>query len=102
MNHVAMVIPGIDRLGGAELQVLQLARGLREREWRVTVIALSGTGGEAGPQLMAMGVGFFSLRSSLGLLGAERDGERRRAERSSVPSCSAAGAPVDGGENRAG
>jgi glycosyltransferase involved in cell wall biosynthesis len=67
MNHVAMVIPGIDQLGGAERQVLQLARGLQEREWRVTVIALSGTGGEAGPQLMAAGVGFFSLRMRKGL-----------------------------------
>jgi glycosyltransferase involved in cell wall biosynthesis len=67
MNHVAMVIPGIDRLGGAERQVLQLARGLRERKWQITVIALSGTGSEAGPQLLAAGVDFFSLKMRKGL-----------------------------------
>jgi glycosyltransferase involved in cell wall biosynthesis len=67
MNHVAMLIPGIDRLGGAERQVLQLARGLREHKWQVTVIVLSGTGGEAGPQLIAADVDFFSLRMRKGL-----------------------------------
>jgi glycosyltransferase involved in cell wall biosynthesis len=67
MNHVAMVIPGIDRLGGAEIQLLQLARGLHKRQWRVTVVALSGTGGEAGSQLVASGIEFLTLKMRKGL-----------------------------------
>ena len=31
MNHVALVIPGLDRIAGAERQVISLAKGLR---WR--------------------------------------------------------------------
>ncbi len=68
MNHVVMLLPGIDRLGGAELQVLQLARGMRERGWKVTVVTLSGNGGEAGPELWAAGIGYFSLRMRKGLV----------------------------------
>src|SRR5258708_16445847 len=67
MNHVAMVIPGIDHLGGAEMQLLHLARGLQKRRWRVTVVALSGTGGEAGPQLVASGVELLTLKLRKGL-----------------------------------
>src|ERR1700676_66453 len=67
MNHVALVIPGVDRLGGAELQVLELARGLHERGWRVTVIAMSGTGGDAGAGLIADGLGFLTLGMRKGL-----------------------------------
>jgi glycosyltransferase involved in cell wall biosynthesis len=67
MNHVALVIPGIDRLAGAELQVLHVALGLHERKWNVTVIALSGTGGEAGRELVAAGVNFLTLGMRNGL-----------------------------------
>ena len=31
MNHVALVIPGLNRIGGAERQVILLAKGLRRR-----------------------------------------------------------------------
>jgi glycosyltransferase involved in cell wall biosynthesis len=67
MNHAAFVLPGIDRIGGAERQVLQLAKGLHQRGWRVTLIALSGTGGDAGRELIAAGVNFLSLGMRRGL-----------------------------------
>ena len=40
MSHAAIMIPGIDRLGGAEQQAISLAKGLRRRDWRVSVVAL--------------------------------------------------------------
>jgi len=67
MNHVAMLVPTIDRLGGAERQVLLLAFGLKRRGWRVTVIALSGSGGDAGVDLAEAGIGFLSLEMRKGL-----------------------------------
>ena len=67
MSHVALVIPGLDRLGGAERQVILLAKGLTARGWRVSVVALSGTGGSAGGDLLAAGVGFLSLEMRKGL-----------------------------------
>jgi glycosyltransferase involved in cell wall biosynthesis len=67
MNHVAFVIPGIDRLGGAERQAILLAKGLAARGWRVSMVALSGDGGEAGRELQAAGVGFVSLHMRKGV-----------------------------------
>ena len=67
MSHVALVIPGLDRIGGAERQVVLLAKGLVQRGWRVTVVALSGTGGNAAGELAAAGVGFRSLEMRKGL-----------------------------------
>ncbi len=67
MSHVALVIPGLDRMGGAERQVMLLARGLRRRGWRVSVVALSGAGGEAARDLEAAGVVFQSLAMCKGL-----------------------------------
>jgi glycosyltransferase involved in cell wall biosynthesis len=67
MNHLALLVPGIDRLGGAERQVLQLAQGLHRREWHVTVIALSGTGGDAAAELATAGIDFLSLGMRKGL-----------------------------------
>jgi glycosyltransferase involved in cell wall biosynthesis len=65
--HVAMVIPTLDSMGGAERQVLLLAHGLRRRGWRVSVVALSGTGGAAATQLKEAGIRFFSLSMRRGL-----------------------------------
>ena len=65
--HVAYLIPTIDRIGGAEQQVISLARGLTLRGWKVSVIALSGSGGDAVSKLTAMGIGFRSLRMRKGL-----------------------------------
>ncbi|MGA9669690.1 MAG: glycosyltransferase [Terracidiphilus sp.] len=67
MNHVAFVIPTIDRIGGAERQVILLAKGLRQGGWRVSVVALSGTGGEAAADLVSAGIEFFTLQMRKGL-----------------------------------
>jgi glycosyltransferase involved in cell wall biosynthesis len=67
MNHVAFVIPGLDRIGGAERQVILLAQGLRQRGWRVSVVALSGTGGEAAAELTSAGAAFLTLEMRKGL-----------------------------------
>ena len=65
--HVAMVIPTLDRIAGAERQLMLLAVGLRRRGWRVSVLALAGTGGAAAEELNDAGVGFLSLGMRKGL-----------------------------------
>jgi glycosyltransferase involved in cell wall biosynthesis len=67
MNHAAVAIPGLDRIGGAERQAMLLAKGLRRRGWRVSMVALSGTGGAAAAELRDSGVGFVSLEMRKGL-----------------------------------
>ncbi|MDR3725760.1 MAG: glycosyltransferase [Terracidiphilus sp.] len=67
MSHVAMLIPGLDRVGGAEQQVILLATGMRRRGWKVTVITLSGAGGRAADEFHAAGVAFLSLGMCKGL-----------------------------------
>lgn len=67
MNHVALLIPTIDRIGGAERQVLLLARGLARRGWKVTIVALSGSGGNAAREIAAAGAQFVSLEMRKGL-----------------------------------
>lgn len=67
MSHVALIIPGLDRVGGAERQVILLAIGLVKRGWRVTVVALSGGGGDAVAELHAAEAGFMSLGMRKGL-----------------------------------
>ncbi len=44
-----------------------LAKGLRVRGWRVSVVALSGSGGEAAVELKEAGVGFQTLNMRKGL-----------------------------------
>lgn len=67
MNHIALIIPGLNRIGGAERQVILLAHGLKNRGWRVSVIALSGTGGDAAAELTAAGIAFLTLEMRKGL-----------------------------------
>ncbi|HEY1766012.1 MAG TPA: glycosyltransferase [Terracidiphilus sp.] len=67
MNHIAFVIPGFIRIGGAERQMVELAKGLQRRGWRVSVVALSGPGGAEGAELSQSGVAFLSLRMVKGL-----------------------------------
>ena len=67
MSHAAVAIPGLDRIGGAERQAMVLAKGLRRRGWRVSMVALSGTGGAAAAELRDSGVGFTSLEMRKGL-----------------------------------
>ncbi|MGA2534520.1 MAG: glycosyltransferase [Terracidiphilus sp.] len=67
MKHIAFIIPGLDRIGGAEQQMLLLAHGLRRHRWRVSVVALSGFGGSAGVELAADGIAFMTLKMRKGL-----------------------------------
>lgn len=66
--HIVYLIPTLDRLGGAERQVLLLANGLARQGSRVTVIALSGTGGHSAQRLRSSGISFRSLQMRKGLL----------------------------------
>jgi glycosyltransferase involved in cell wall biosynthesis len=67
LSHIALVIPGLDRIAGAERQVILLAKGLQRRGWRVSVLALTGAGGDAAADLIAAGAGFLSLQMHKGL-----------------------------------
>jgi glycosyltransferase involved in cell wall biosynthesis len=67
MSHAAMMIPSLDRIGGAEQQAMLLATGLRMRGWRVSMVVLSGSGGAAAAELRDAGVGFVSLAMRKGL-----------------------------------
>lgn len=67
MNHIAFVIPTVDRIGGAERQMLDLAHGLAQRAWRVSVVALTGTAGASGPALESANIHYTSLQMRKGL-----------------------------------
>jgi glycosyltransferase involved in cell wall biosynthesis len=67
MKHVALVIPGLDRIGGAERQALLIARGLRQRGSRVSVVVLSGSAKAAANELRQAEVDFVSLGMRKGL-----------------------------------
>ena len=67
MSQVALLLPQIDRIGGAERQVTLLAKGLLRRGWRVSVVALSGSGGQAAAELTAAGTAFLTLEMRKGL-----------------------------------
>ncbi len=67
MNHCALLIPGLERIGGAERQLLLLARGLRQRGWRVTILALTGSSGACGVALEQAGIGFRSFHMRKGV-----------------------------------
>ena len=66
-GHVAIIIPGLDRIGGAEQQVILLAKGLLRRGWRVSVVMLSGNGGKAAADLTAIGIECACLGMRKGL-----------------------------------
>ena len=51
MKKIALVIPTLDKIGGAEKQLLLLANGLRDRGWWVSVVCLSGTASAAANKL---------------------------------------------------
>jgi len=67
MSHAAIAIPGLNRIGGAEREAMLLAKGLRRRGWRVSVVVLSGDGGAAAAELRTCGVAFTSLEMRKGL-----------------------------------
>ena len=60
--HIALLIPTIDQIGGAERQVLLLAVELARRQFRVTIIALSGTGNLSSQDLSCARVSFLTLQ----------------------------------------
>lgn len=65
--HIAFLIPTIDRIGGAERQVLLLANGLAGRGHQVAVVALSGSGAGNAESLRSSDISFLSLRMRRGL-----------------------------------
>ena len=67
MNHIALVIPTLEENAAAERHVISLAKGMRSRGWRVSVVALSGQGAEAAAELKAAGVEFLRLEMRKGL-----------------------------------
>jgi glycosyltransferase involved in cell wall biosynthesis len=67
MRHAAIVIPGLDKIAGAEQQAMAVAKGLRRRGWRVSMVALTGHGGAAADDLRDAGVNFLSLEMRRGL-----------------------------------
>ena len=60
-GHLALVVPSIEQIGGAERQVLLLAQALAARGWQITLIALSGACATAEEELKTGGVQFLSL-----------------------------------------
>ncbi len=58
---LALLIPTLDQIGGAERQVLLLAQSLAKLGWHVTVITLSGTANAETAQLTHLGIDYFSL-----------------------------------------
>ena len=60
-KSLAILIPTIDQIGGAERQVLLLAKELAARGWRITLIALSGSGLNVAVELASANVDFLSL-----------------------------------------
>jgi glycosyltransferase involved in cell wall biosynthesis len=67
MNHIAQVIPSLENSAGAERQVISLAKGMRSRGWRVSVVTFSGQCAKAAAELKAAGVEFHSLEMRHGL-----------------------------------
>ena len=63
MNHLAYIIPTVDRIGGAEMQVLLLSAGMAKRGWRVSLIALSGSENRS----VSQQIEFVSLNMRKGL-----------------------------------
>jgi hypothetical protein len=68
VKHIAYVIPTLDRIGGAEQQVILLATGMAKMGWRISIIALSGAGGEIARKLESAGIAFHSLQMRKGLV----------------------------------
>ncbi|WP_109484683.1 glycosyltransferase [Occallatibacter savannae] len=83
--HIAYLIPTIDRIGGAERQLLLLANGMAERGWRVTLISLYGDGQPLANQLTAANLSFISLGMTSGLSDAHGWNTLRQLIKSAPP-----------------
>jgi glycosyltransferase involved in cell wall biosynthesis len=68
VKHIAYVIPTLDRIGGAEQQVILLATGMAKMGWRISIIALSGAGGDVTRRFESAGITFYSLQMRKGLV----------------------------------
>ena len=68
MRHLVLLLPGIDRIGGAERQALLIASSMKQKGWRVTVVALTGSGGQTATALQQNGIEFLSLHMRKGVL----------------------------------
>ena len=65
--RIALLIPGLDRIGGAERQLLLLAEALSRRGISIAVVALTGSGGDAAAHLRTLGIPFLSLHMRKGV-----------------------------------
>ena len=61
MTHIAILIPTLDQVAGAERQILTLAPALAQRGHPVTLVALSGTAENHRAALAASGVSILCL-----------------------------------------
>ena len=61
MTHIAILIPTLDQIAGAERQVLTLAPTLAQRGFQVTIVVLSGTAASQSAALTASGVSLLCL-----------------------------------------
>ncbi|HEX4321282.1 MAG TPA: glycosyltransferase [Acidobacteriaceae bacterium] len=61
MTHLAMILPSLDAIGGAERQAVLLAKALAARGMQVTVICLAGEPNATTRDLDASRVGWLSL-----------------------------------------
>ena len=68
MRQIVILLPGIDRIGGAERQALLIARSVKQRGWGVTVVTLTGSGGQTANQLQQDGIEVLSLHMRKGVL----------------------------------
>lgn len=62
MLRIAFLIPTLNQIGGAERQVILLAKELSKRGHQITVIVLSGDGGDTTQELQSAGISFLSLQ----------------------------------------
>jgi len=62
MTRIAILVPTIDQIGGAERQILLLSKELSLRGWQVAIVALSGDGAACADALKSAGVSYLSLR----------------------------------------
>lgn len=67
-RHVVQLIPTLNRIGGAERQLLLLSRELHRRGWQVSVVTLSGDGGDVVTELCRDGIAYHSLKMRHSLL----------------------------------
>lgn len=61
MRHIAILLPGVAHLGGVARQALTTARVLKQRGWRVSIVVLTGSGGQFAQKLSDDGIAFFTL-----------------------------------------